>query len=220
VLRTEVKRSRRRAVYRVTGKMPTVSVELSFLACGMADERWGAVMALSHLLGGSLSSRLFTRVREELGLVYEVWSFPIGYSDSGALNVALSVDATNLVPAVRAALQVVEECVEDGLSKEELERYKESVRCGIDILTDRPHALADWLARQEVILGPEQLITPEEFVARQEALTREGTHRVIRDVLGGENANMAVVGPYGAEQTEALRELFPAEEPPEVNGAL
>ena len=136
----------------------------------------------------------------------------MGYSDAGALNVSLSVDLANLVEAVESTLEVVRELVQKGVTAEELERYKESVRCGMDILCDHPARLADWLSRQEVILGPEHVVTPEEFVVQQEGLSCEGLGEVIRGVFAPDNASLAVVGPFRDREHGRLTELFPAEE--------
>ncbi len=211
VLRGEVVRHRARAFYRVTEKMPMVDVELSYHGCGPGSARFGAVMAAAQILGGGMSSRLFARVREERGLVYDIWSFPVGYSDTGSINLSLSVDSRNLVEALDATLEVVENLRREGVTADELERYKESVRCGMEILCDRPQGLADWLSWQELLLRPERLMTPEEFVSRQEAITEEGLNEVIEDVFAADNANLAVVGPFGPGEEKKLARLFPAE---------
>jgi len=106
----------------------------------------------------------------------------------------------------------------------ELARYKESVRCGMDMLCDRATHLADWFGRQELLLGPDGVTTPREYVRRQEALTLEQLAHVARHVLTDEPKGFVVVGPYGEEERARLRELFlarevdacPAPEPPEA----
>jgi len=212
ILPAEVTRRRARSLYRITEKAPVVDVELGYRAYSFADDRFGAVLALSHILGGGMSSRLFTHVREDRALVYEIWAFPVGYSDTGSVSVGLSVDTGNLVEAVGATLSVVEEFRHKGVDVDELDRYKEGVRCGMEILGDRPDQLADWLGKQEVLISPETLMTPEEFAARQESLTRDQLHEVMADVFSADNAHLAIVGPFGEGEHRRLAELFPAEE--------
>ena len=212
VLPTEVIGRRARSFYRPTEKTPVVDVELGYHAYSFGHDRFGTMLAASHILGGALSSRLFDRVREERGLVYEIGSFPVGYSDAGSLDVSLSVDTATLVEAVEATLAEIDEFRVEGVTPEELERYKESVRCGMDILCDRPHRLADWLGGQEVLLRPDKLMMPEDFTARQEAISRDGLNEVIRDMFSAPNGNMAVVGPFSDGEQGRMAELFPAEE--------
>ena len=212
IRREEAGRRRARAIYRRTERTPVVDVEICYRGFGLGDERFGAMLAASRILGGGLSSRLFTRVREELGLVYDVSSSAVTYSDTGSINVMLSSDVENLVEAFGATCDVVRQFREGGVSAEELEWCKESVRCGTDIMCDQPHELAEWLGRQELLLRPERLMTPQEFVQRQEALTCESMAEVIGQIFREEQGNLAVVGPFGEREADALRARFPAEE--------
>lgn len=201
-----------RALYRITEALPVADVLLCHRAYAFGHRLFDAAHAGSELLGGGLSSRLFTRVREDLGLVYDIHSSPHGYSDTGSIDVSLSVGVENLVQAVRATLEVVKRTAEEGFTGAELERYKEGARCGMDMLCDQAGHLADWFGRQELLLGPDRVVTPEQYVGRQEALALEDLHRVMKSVFVGSGAHLVVVGPYGAEEQRALREAFPAEE--------
>jgi len=213
-----------RAFYRFTESLPVADALLWHRGYALGDPSLDAARAINHALGGGLSSRLFTRVREELGLVYDISSHLQGHADTGSLGVFLSVSVENLVQAVAAALDVVARTAEEGLTEAELARYKESVRCGMDMLCDRATHLADWFGRQELLLGPDGVTTPREYVRRQEALTLEQLAQVARHVLTDEPKGFVVVGPYGEEERARLRELFlareadacPAPEPPEA----
>ena len=205
-------RRRRRAVYRMTQRLPVVEIEMACHAYGLGDPRFDAIQAATHILGGGLSSRLFIEVREERGLVYHIASMADGYSDTGSLNTVLNVEAESLLDAVSATLEVIARTAGEGVTAEELERYKESVRCGMEIMCDRPQGLADWFGRQELLLRPEQLLTPEAYVARHEALTEPKLLEVLGDVLADDSANLSVVGPFTEQQADSLRKLFPAEE--------
>jgi len=80
-------------------------------------------------------------------------------------------------------------------------------------MCDRPHRLADWFGRQELLLRPERLVTPQQYVARHEALTVDGLLEVTQHVLANSEGNIAMVGPFDQADLPRLRELFPAEEP-------
>jgi len=203
---------RRRSVYRRTEALPVAEVLLSHRACGMGDEGYDACRAVAHLLGGGLSSRLFSRVREELGLVYEIHSHLQGYSDAGALDVFLSVGTENLVPAVEAALGVVREAAEEGFAEDELTRYKEAARCGAEIMCDRATLLADWFGKQEVLLGGERVITPQRYAEIQETLSLADLYAAMQDVLVAAPADLVVVGPYGDGEQKGLSGVFCAEQ--------
>lgn len=83
----------------------------------------------------------------------------------------------------------------------------------MDIVCDQPTHLADWFGRQELLLGPDRILTPFEYAAKQEALTLETLHETMRGVFVETGANLVVVGPYGEKECDALRGLLTAEEP-------
>ncbi|MFP4026833.1 MAG: M16 family metallopeptidase [Candidatus Brocadiia bacterium] len=211
ILREEVESYRARVAYRRTERTPVVNMALSFRAFSAADDRFSPMMAASRIIGGGLSSRLFTTVREELGLVYQISSRPMVYSDTGAVNITLSVDADNLAAAARATLDVIEEVRNDGLKEDELEAYKETIRCGMDMMCDRPDRLADYMARQCLLLPEDRIRTPGQYVKEQEDLTTHDLVEVIDTIFRPENANLAVVGPFEEKHEAELSELFPAE---------
>jgi predicted Zn-dependent peptidase len=208
----EVEHRRARAFYRPTEALPVVESLLCYHAYPMGDERFDALRAIAQMLGGGLTSRLFSRVREERGLVYEIESYLQPFSDVGALNVFLSVDRENLIDAVETTLGVVREVAMDNFDDDELERYKESARCGMEILCDHASRLTDWFGKQELFLGLDEVMTPEDYIRRQEALALEYIHEVIGEVFTAEGANLAVAGPFDEETQEELRALFSAEE--------
>ncbi len=209
----EVNGRRARAIYRHTESLPVVEALLSYHAFPLGDERFDAIRAVSQLLGGGLSSRLFAQVRENLGLVYDVQSHVQAYSDSGALSVSLAVGPENLTEAVEAVKAELQSLLSDGFSGQELERYKESARCGMDILCDRPAQLADWFGKQELFLGLENLRSPRDYVQAQQDLMHRDLSVVMQQVLVEWGSNFCVVGPFGEEEAQALRALLPAEEP-------
>jgi predicted Zn-dependent peptidase len=72
------------------------------------DPRRFPLLLLSMLLGGGMSSRLFQRVREELGLAYSVYTYQTFHADVGmhGVYVATAPDsATAALDAIRAQLQ-------------------------------------------------------------------------------------------------------------------
>ncbi len=219
VLSGDVERKRARAVYRETERTPVVEVDLSHRGYGLGHEKFGAMTSASHILGGGLSSRLFTQVREEKGLVYRINSQPVVYSDTGAVDVLFSVERNNLVAATEAVMEVIAEFREEGIIEDELESYKENARCGMDIMCDRPDRLANYLGRQELLLPEEEVKPPGQFVEEQEKLTPEDLSGVIEDIFTPENANLSVVGPFEERDKKGITEMFPSEEVKPEKGA-
>ncbi len=87
-----------------------------------------AFALVDMLLGGGMSSRLFQRVREELGLAYNVHTFSSAYRDVGSHGVYLASAPDTAQAALDAVREVLTRLVEEGLSAADLEAGKRQLR--------------------------------------------------------------------------------------------
>ena len=163
------------------------------LAAGDPDRH--ALGLLSIVLGEGMSSRLFVRLREELGLCYDVHSAASCLRDTGALSVHASVDPAAAEEAVReiaAALARVREPV----APAELARAKQLVRARIALQLEDTRAVSAWYGSRLALGLP--LREPEQAIARFEAVTASDVERVARRLLRTDRLQLAAVGPLAA----------------------
>lgn len=92
------------------------------------DPRRYAFALLSMLLGEGMSSRLFQRVREELGLAYTVQTFQNSYADTGSHGVYLASAPGSAQQAVDAVREVLLRVVQEGVSEAELDAGRRQLR--------------------------------------------------------------------------------------------
>jgi predicted Zn-dependent peptidase len=105
---------------------------------GHQDPRRHAMVLLSVLLGGGMSSRLFQRVREELGLAYAVYTFQTFYADCGVHGVYVGT-APNTADAALAAIEKeLAEVARTGLAAEELAQGKGQLKGQITLSLESP----------------------------------------------------------------------------------
>lgn len=105
-----------------------------------------ALLLLSAVLGGGMSSRLFQRIREELALAYSVYSFQSLYAQSGVFGVYLGTRSGWVADALDAVRKVCGALARDGLSAEELARTREQVKGEIMLSLESPGARVNRLA--------------------------------------------------------------------------
>src|SRR5690606_26246615 len=79
-----------------------------------ADRRRHAISLVSLLLGGGMSSRLFQRVREELGLAYSVYSFQIHHLDTGLQGIYVGTSPESAELALTEILRELERTAREG----------------------------------------------------------------------------------------------------------
>ena len=90
-------------------------------------EYFDELTILNGVLGGGMSSRLFQKIREELGLCYTVYSTPSGYRDVGSLCVYAGLNPAQTKQAYDAIFQVLKDLKANGITQKEFEKGKAQV---------------------------------------------------------------------------------------------
>lgn len=155
-----------------------------------------ALDLLNTVLGEGMSSRLFLKIRERLGLAYDVHSFTQKHRDTGLLGVYLGVDPKNAVSAVNAVIAELQNLCDQELADDELERAKEFTKGRMRLELESTNAVSFWLAYQQLLIG--SIKTIEEEVALVDAITAEDVRRVANSVLRAP-IQMAVIGPFAKD---------------------
>ena len=107
-----------------------------------------ALTALTTILGGSMSSRLFQAVREKEGLAYSIYCSPSFYRDTGAIQIYAGTSKENYHRAVECILEQIKILLADGVDQEEFQRSKQQLKGSIIINLEGSSAWANWLGRQ------------------------------------------------------------------------
>jgi len=156
-----------------------------------------ALDLLSVLFGESMSSRLFLELRERLGLCYDVHSYVTHFLDAGSFGVYAAVDPANGHKAVGALMLELRRLTE-GIPEAELHKAKELAKGRMLLRLEDTRAVSGWLGGQEILTG--EILSPEEVVARLEAVTPADLTRVIAGLLRRDALKLAVVGPHRSER--------------------
>lgn len=105
-------------------------IVLGFQGISRLDSDFYAAQALSSILGGGMSSRLFQEVREKRGLVYSVYSFHSAYRDDGQFAIYAGTGPKDLPELMPVICEEVQKIAHD-LSEEEVTRAKTQMRASL-----------------------------------------------------------------------------------------
>ncbi len=152
-----------------------------------------ALLLLSAVLGGGMSSRLFQRIREDLALAYSVYSFQSLYARSGVFGVYLGTRAAWAVDALDAVQEVCAAVARDGLTPEELARTREQVKGEILLSLESPGARVHRLAGFALLDLP--FIPMERLPGLIDGIARCDIDRVAGEVLTPERQYVLSLGP-------------------------
>ena len=163
-----------------------------------------ALQLLTTVLGGGMSSRLFTEVRERRGLAYYVFGTNSSYLDAGSLYAQAGVDIDRIDDAVTTIAAELRRIAEEPVPTAEFEKARSFAKGRFVLGLESPHGTIMYGLRREVLLGEAE--EPEATLASLDAVTVEDIQRVAQDVVG-KQLKLAVIGPFeDAERFERLLE--------------
>jgi predicted Zn-dependent peptidase len=171
-----------------------VQFTLGFPGHPYGHPKLAALSVLSIILGGGMSSRLFTEVRERRGLAYSVRAGLSPYQDVGNFAIQAGLTKAKIGEGIKVILHELSKVVSAGVTAEELTRGKEYIKGKTVLGLEESSALAEFFAKQELL--QRRVETPEEKLAKIDAVTREDIRSVAREVFRESRLSAALIGPF------------------------
>ena len=152
----------------------------------------------NNILGGAMSSRLFQRIREDLGLAYSVYSYPNTYKGVGTFGIYAGVSPKNAELVLTEIRGELRKFLDEGITEKEFRDSVTQLRAGYLMGLESPGARMQGLGRSTLLRG--KPLSHEATLAAIEAVTMEKVMEVAREVLTAEPC-IAIVG-KGAESVK------------------
>ena len=174
---------------------------LGFQGISRLDEDYYAAQALSSILGGGMSSRLFQEVREKRGLVYSIFSYHSAYQDDGQFGIYAGTGPDKLEEIVPV---ICDEILKIGstLTEEELERAKSQLKAGTLMGRESMMTRADQHAKY--MLFREKAFDQAALIAAIDAIDLNAIKRAA-DKIFSTKTTLAALGPL--EKLEAYEKI-------------
>lgn len=169
------------------------------------DDRVYAASVLSTILGGGMSSRLFQKIREELGLCYTVYASNHTEFDCGLFTIYAGVAHDKIELTIKEVYKECMRIIEEGITDEELAKAIDYKTGRLFLSLETSDQLADWFGFQEI--DHEQIMTPIEYAERLKKVTKEQVISVARYIFNKDRATIAVVGPHQSKE-DAWKDLL------------
>jgi predicted Zn-dependent peptidase len=151
-----------------------------------------------------MSSRLFTEVRDKLGLAYSIQSYAEHFLDTGAVIISAGVDNKNLRVAIRAILEELSRLREKPAPEAELTKARELFKGHLLLRLEDSRSVAGWMGGQEILTG--NILSVDQVIAIIDAISAGELLRLAEELLLGEQLRLAVVGPIKPD--EPLEDLL------------
>ncbi len=160
------------------------------------DPRRHALSLVGMLLGGGMSSRLFQRIREDLGLAYSVYTFQSFHRDSGNHGIYVGTAPDTAAEAADAILEELGKLSAEGFPEDELtagkSQLKGQITLSLESVSSRMYRAAG------VELYDEEYRTLDELLAIVEGIDGETVMEVCREFFSPDLQTVVSLGPRAA----------------------
>ena len=148
---------------------------------------------LGGVLGAGMSSRLFKKLRDEMGVCYYVRVGNDSYSDHGYLSVSAGVDNKRVNEVVRVIINEFNRLKNELVSDKELKKVKEKMISGLVLGLESSDSFAEYYGIQEVLKKPVEETSKK--IKKIREITPSDIKRVANKIFKDEKLNLAVIGP-------------------------
>ncbi len=156
-----------------------------------SEEKFGLIM-LSTILGSGMSSRLFRTLREDMGIVYEIYTFMESFLDSGVHGIYFICDQKNYRAAMNGVEEEINSICSGKITDEELEKAKTQIISGMKISYDSLSGRMRFLARS--MLYYENITYINDIIKAVERISKEEVIKIAKKYMKFSDFNVSIVG--------------------------
>lgn len=160
------------------------------------------ISLLNTIFGGTMSSRLFQKVREEKGLCYSIQSHSSSYNDSGIYSIGCGTSKKNFQSAVEIILREIKELLRNSVTEQELADAKTNQKGTMVISYEQADSKMTDIAIQELYF--QKYYSIEERMNLVDSIKREDISELIESLYGHGTLHLSVVGDLKEKKIDSL----------------
>jgi predicted Zn-dependent peptidase len=169
------------------------------------DKRNTILSLLSGVLGAGMSSRLFSKLREEMGVAYYVRAFNQPSLDHGSFQISAGVNNARTKEVLR---EIIKECnllMKENVGGRELDKVKSLIIGNMKMSLEATDDIANFYGGQELM--KKEIKTLEDKIKEIKKVTAGDIQKMAKVIFKTKNLNLAIIGPFknGDEFKEILK---------------
>lgn len=161
---------------------------------GVSDKRIPIMRVLATVLGRGMSSRLFSKMRDELGICYYIRASHNVSTDHGDLTISAGVDTTRVEIAIENIMMELSRFKNELVSSAELKKAKDYMAGTTMLNLETSDAKGEYVGLQEI--QKKDIKSPEKLIEEVQKVTAEEIRELAREFFVNKGLNMAIIGPY------------------------
>ncbi len=160
----------------------------------LLDKRNIVLSLLSSVLGAGMSSRLFIKLREEMGVAYYVRAYNDPSLDHGSLQISAGVNNTRTEEVIKEILKECNLLISKKVSDEELKKVKSFIIGNMKMSLEATDDIANFYGGQELMKN--EIKNLDEKIKEINKVTSEDIQKMAKLVFKNKNLNLAIIGPF------------------------
>ncbi|MBK5215373.1 MAG: insulinase family protein [Candidatus Pacebacteria bacterium] len=158
------------------------------------DKRNMMLSLLSGVLGAGMSSRLFLKLREEMGVAYYVRAHSGASLDHGSFQISAGVNNTRTEEVIKEILNECNSLITKKVSEEELNKVKSFIIGNMKMSLEATDDIANFYGGQELMKG--EIKTLEDKIKEIKKVTSNDIQKMAKIIFKNKNLNLAIIGPF------------------------
>jgi predicted Zn-dependent peptidase len=160
----------------------------------LSNKKNSALAVLGGVLGGGMSSRLFQKLREEMGVGYYVRAYDDAFTDHGFFQVSAGVDNKRIEEVLEAVLEECRKLKKELVTEEELGKVKECLIGNMKLSLESTDDIANFYGLQELL--KREVKSAEEKASEIRKVTAKEVQNLAKDIFKNSKLNLALIGPF------------------------
>jgi len=147
---------------------------------------------LAEVLGGGMSSRLFQKLREEMGVCYYVKADNDAFTDHGIFGVSAGVDRSRLAEVIKVVLAEFEKLKKTPVAVAELAKAKAHLIGSMFLSLESSDAIAEYYGFQEIF--KKEIKKPAEIAEKIKVISATDLKKLANEIFLENQLNLAIIG--------------------------
>lgn len=163
----------------------------------MFNKKNPVLSVLGGVLGGGMSSRLFQKLREEMGVGYYVRAYNDVFTDHGFFQISAGVDNKRIDEVLEAVLLECKKLTLEKVDDEELNKVKECLIGNMKLSLESSDDIANFFGGQELL--KKEIKKLDDKASEIRKVTSADILKLAKQIFTTNNLSLALIGPFKDE---------------------
>ncbi|MDW7672547.1 MAG: pitrilysin family protein [Bacillota bacterium] len=172
-----------------------IHLNIGYQGAALGSDEMYDLLVINNIVGGSMSSRLFQKIREDRGLVYSIYSTMHNYTQSGIFTLYCSMNPGQLTLVQELIDEELNELTTNGFTTDEFEKARRQLKGSYLLGMESTSGRMASMGKSELLLY--QIDTPDDILRKINALEQSKAEAVMRQYLNPQKKTIILVGRIG-----------------------